>query len=205
MNNLNNKIATYTRVSTIEQNIQRQEQNIIGKLYRDKISGRTAFSSRPKGKELLDDVKSGKINHIIFHTIDRASRNIVDIQNTINELIKIKYQVEIKDLNIKLLDDRGNLNLISKMIIDLLSNLANIDLNNSKERQKEGIQIARAKGNIYKGRKQGATMSNENYMKRHKDVSNLLKDGLSINKVSKLTGKAFVTVKKVNERLLLAS
>lgn len=205
MTNQQMKIATYTRVSTLEQNTERQEQNLIGTLYRDKTSGRIPFSSRKKGKQLLNDVIGGRINHIIFHSIDRAGRNIVDIQNTINELIKLKCQVEIKDLNLKLLNENGELNLISKMIIDLLSNLANIDVNNSRERQKEGIELAKLSGNVYKGRKRGAIMTHKDYIKRHKDVINLLKAGLSISKISKLTGKAFVTVKSVEKRLSLTS
>ena len=47
-------------------------------------------------------------------------------------------------------------------------------------------------------------MSNQDYYRRHKDVISLLKDGLSLNKISKLTGKAFVTVKSVNQRYNLA-
>lgn len=193
MRNRENKIATYTRVSTVEQNIERQEQNLVGKLYRDKISGRTKFTSRPKGKELLNDVANGEINHIIFHTIDRAGRNILDIQNTLNELVRVKCQVEIKDLNIKLLDDDGELNLISKMIIDLLSNLANIDINNSKERQKEGITLAKVKG-IYKGGKIGRKMDIEKRLDKYPNVVILYKEGVSVRRCSKILSKPHQTI-----------
>ena len=44
-------------------------------------------------------------------------------------------------------------------------------------------------------------MSNKDYLMRHKDVVSLLKDGLSVNKVSKLTGKAYVTVRRVKEKI----
>jgi DNA invertase Pin-like site-specific DNA recombinase len=100
-----------------------------------------------------------------------------------------------------LLNDDGSMNVLAKMIIDLLSSVANLEIEAIKERQNQGIRIAKAKGNIYKGRKKGVVMTDENYFKRHKDVINLLKYGLSLNKVSKITGKAFVTVKSVNQRL----
>ena len=83
------------------------------------------------------------------------------------------------------------------MIIDLLSSVASLEIQAIKERQMQGIKIAKAKGNVYKGRKLGAVMKHEDYLKRHKDVTSLLKDGLSISKISKLTGKAYVTVKLV--------
>ena len=83
------------------------------------------------------------------------------------------------------------------MIIDLLGSIASIEIQAIKERQIQGINIAKAKKNIYKGRKVGAIMTNKDYLKRHKDIIGLLKDGLSVSKVSKLTGKAYVTVKRV--------
>ena len=64
----------------------------------------------------------------------------------------------------------------------------------------QGIKIAKIKG-VYKDRKQGAVMTDDNYFKRHNDIVELLKYGLSMNKVSKYTGKAFVTVQKVKNRL----
>ena len=103
-----------------------------------------------------------------------------------------------------LLNNDGSINSITKMIIDLLGSVASLEIEAIKERQNQGIKIAKAKGNVYKGRKIGAIMSDKDYMKRHKDVINLLKDGLSLNKISKLTGKAFVTVKSVNQRYHLA-
>jgi DNA invertase Pin-like site-specific DNA recombinase len=65
-----------------------------------------------------------------------------------------------------------------------------------KERQKQGIKITKAKG-TYKGRRNGAMMSQSNYLKKHIDIISLLKDELSVSKISKLTGKAFVTVRRV--------
>tara|TARA_R110000868_G_scaffold410687_1_gene699740 strand:- start:1264 stop:1413 length:150 start_codon:yes stop_codon:yes gene_type:complete len=44
-------------------------------------------------------------------------------------------------------------------------------------------------------------MADEDYLTRHKDIVELLNDGLSMNKVSKYTKKAFVTVKKVKLRM----
>jgi DNA invertase Pin-like site-specific DNA recombinase len=99
-----------------------------------------------------------------------------------------------------LLNEDGTLNAIAKMIIDLLGSVASLEIEAIKERQSQGIKIAKAKG-TYKGRQEGAVMSNENYMMRHKDVVSLLKDNLSMNKTSKLTGKSFVTVREVNRRM----
>lgn len=194
--------AKYIRVSTNEQNVQRQlVQSAEFKLYEDKISGLIPFNERPSGSRLIEDIKKGKINHITIHSIDRLGRNITSIQNQLNWFIANNVQVYLENIHMNLLNADGSLNSIAKMIIDLLSSVASLELESIKERQQQGIKIAKAKGNIYTGRKIGATMSDFDYFKRHKDIVSLLKDGLSLNKISKLTGKAFVTVKKVNDKI----
>lgn len=197
--------AKYIRVSSLEQNSERQiDQEKSIKLYEDKISGLIPFKERPAGKRLIKDIENGKINYVIIHSVDRLGRNVVEMQKQLNWFIKNKVQIFAENIRMELLNEDGTMNSIAKMIIDLLGSVAALEIEALKERQMQGIKIAKAKG-IYKGRKQGAVMSHKDYMKRHKDVVNLLKDGLSLNKISKLTGKAFVTVKSVKQKLELAS
>ena len=195
--------AKYIRVSTKEQNIDRQTQS-ESKLYIDQVSGLMPFCERPSAKRLINDIRAGKVNYVAVHSVDRLGRNVIDMQNQLNWFIENKIQLFFEDIQMNLINADGSMNVIAKMIIDLLGSVANLELEAIKERQNQGIKIAKAKGNIYKGRKKGAVMSNQDYYRRHKDVISLLKDGLSLNKISKLTGKAFVTVKSVNQRYNLA-
>lgn len=71
-----------------------------------------------------------------------------------------------EDIQINLINADGSLNVISKMIIDLLSSVANLQIESIKERQILGIRIAKAKG-TFKGRKVGAVVSDKAYLKRH--------------------------------------
>ncbi|WP_159021267.1 recombinase family protein [Formosa sp. L2A11] len=195
------KKAKYIRVSTVEQNVGRQlktDDNV--KLYEDKISGLIPFNERPAGKRLIKDIQDGKINYVIIHSVDRLGRNVVEMQKQLNWFIENGVQIFAENIRMELLNDDGSMNSIAKMIIDLLGSVAGLEIEAIKERQKQGINIAKAKG-VYKGRKVGATISDDKYFNRHKDVVELLKDGLSINKISKYTGKSFVTIKKVKTRL----
>lgn len=189
--------AKYIRVSTKEQKINRQITDDCS-LYIDKVSGLIPFNERASAKRLINDVKSGKINYVIVHSIDRFGRDIVDMQNQLNWFIENKIQIFCENIQMNLLNKDGSINLITKMIIDLLSSVSNMEIEAIKERQLQGIRIAKVKG-VYKGRKIGAVMSKENYLKRHKDIISLLKDGLSVSKTSRLTGKAYVTVRRVSE------
>lgn len=194
------KKAKYVRVSTLEQNTIRQLQtnsNVI--LYEDYVSGLIPFNERPAGKRLISDIESGKINYIIIQSVDRFGRNVLDMQRQLNWFIERNIQIYAENIQLNLLNDDRTMNGIAKMIIDLLGSVSGLEIEAIKERQKQGIAIAKAKGS-YKGRKIGATMTDKSYLQRHKDIISLLKDGLSINKISKLTGKAFITVKAVKQR-----
>lgn len=196
--------AKYIRVSTIEQNTDRQKQvHKEIELYEDKISGLIPFQKRPAGKRLIKDILNGKINHVTIESIDRLGRNIVEIQQQLNWFINHKIQLFVENIQLHLLNNDGSINMITKMIIDLLGSVASLEIQNSKYRQKQGIEIAKIQ-NKYKGRKIGAVISSEKYAKRHKDIIALLKDGFSYYKISKLTGKAFTTVKSVAKRFDLA-
>ena len=199
------KKAKYIRVSSIEQNSSRQLKTSLDvRLYEDKVSGLISFKDRPSGKRLMKDIEDGKINYVIIHSVDRLGRNVVEMQKQLNWFIEKGIQIYAENIRMELLNEDGSLNSIAKMIIDLLGSVAGLEIEAIKERQNQGIKIAKAKG-IYKGRKQGAVMNIDAYLKRHKDVTSLLKDGLSLNKISKLTGKAFVTVKAVKEKLELVA
>jgi len=192
--------AKYIRVSTKEQKIDRQNTNEHS-TYIDEVSGLIPFNQRTNAKRLINDVKKGKVNYLIVHSIDRLGRDIVDIQKQLNWFVENNVQVFCEDIQMNLLNEDGTVNLITKIIIDLLGSIANLEIQAIRERQSQGIKIAKAKG-IYKGRQVGSTMTTKNYLKRHKDVISLLKDGLSVSKVSKLTSKAYVTVKRVNDLLV---
>lgn len=192
--------AKYVRVSTKEQNIDRQTES-ESKLYIDEVSGLLPFRERPSAKRLIKDIRAGKVNYVTIHSVDRLGRNVIDMQNQLNWFIENRVQLFFENIQMNLINPDGTVNLISKMIIDLLSSVANLEIESIKERQNQGIKIAKAKG-TYKGRQVGAVMTDKAYLKRHRDVLSLLKDGLSISKTSKLTGKAFVTVRKVKMRCI---
>ena len=67
------------------------------------------------------------------------------------------------------------------MIVSVLANVAEMERENIKERQREGIAIAKAKG-IYHGRKQGTELTDEQLLEKYKSVVKELKLGESIRR-----------------------
>ena len=141
----------YMRVSTVEQNEERQRvklerYGIISKnIYMDKLSGKDF--NRPEYQKLRAKLQEGDV--LVVKSIDRLGRNYIDIQDEWRYLVKEK-NVDIVILDMPILDTRTNKDLIGTLISDivlqLLSYVAQTERENIRQRQAEGIAVAKAQG-----------------------------------------------------------
>lgn len=142
----------YARVSTITQNLDRQLDNLLklnirlSNIYSDKESGKDF--NRKNYKKLCRKLKFGDV--LFIKSIDRLGRNYNMILEEWRYLTKEKG-VAIVVLDMPLLDTRENeKNLIRKFIADVVLQILSFVAENEraamKQRQKEGIKIAKEKG-----------------------------------------------------------
>lgn len=149
--NIEKKVYGYIRVSTREQNEDRQlialreigvpEKNI----YLDKQSGKDF--NRPQYKKLLRKLKKDDLLYI--KSIDRLGRNYEEILEQWRVLTKEKG-VDIVVLDMPLLDTRRGKDLmgtfLSDIVLQVLSFVAENERTTIRQRQAEGIAAAKAKG-----------------------------------------------------------
>ena len=190
--------ATYVRVSTYEQNISRQLQDKEGEVYWDKVSGMTAFEDRESGAQLLEDAKEGKIEEVEVHSIDRLGRDAINVLQTIKEFTELGVNVKSKKEGLNTLLEDGSQNPVAKLLVSVLSTLAEIDYKNRKEAQREGIERAKAEGR-YMGRKKGSGLSDAELVDKHSDIVDELMRGESIRRTARLTEKSKSTVQRVKK------
>jgi len=192
----------YTRVSTVTQNNARQIEKIPKgmKVYSDEISGSVEFGKRYEGKKLLADIEAGKITEVNVHSIDRLGRNSLDILQTIQNLTAKGVNVVSTKEGLQTIID-GKENPLAKLMVGILSTLAEFELSRIKERQAEGIAAAKAKG-TYKsnGRTVGTIEAPEDFLNKPttKKILKFLKQGYSLRTVAKLSECSLGTVQKVN-------
>lgn len=146
-----NKYA-YIRVSSKDQNIERQIVAMkqaglsMEQMYIDKQSGKNF--KRKNYLKMIKKLKSGDEVYIKF--IDRLGRNYDEIIEQWRYLTKTK-DVDIIVLDFPLLDTRNQVNgltgkFIADLVLQILSYVAQIERENIKQRQAEGIKIAKEKG-----------------------------------------------------------
>ncbi len=194
--------ARYIRVSTANQNFERQLQteNPNEELYTDVCSGSIPFGDRKEGKRLLNAIESLKISHIAVHSIDRLGRNLLDILHTLEMMENHGVTVKVDNLGIESrVKDKQN--AAFKLIISVLANISEMERETMLERQREGIAVAKAKGK-YKGRIRGSKEPKKVFLSKYSNVQRRLKEGHSMRNTAKLCDVSLGTVQKV-KRLTL--
>lgn len=190
----------YSRVSTEEQNEERQLQDIKGFdcIFTDKCSGSIEFFERPKGSQIKELIETGKLTHLEIHSIDRLGRNTLDVLRIWQELTAKNIKVVCRNPNLTNFKSDGSQDEVSEMIISILSVMAKFERNMILQRQKEGILIAKAKG-LYRGRKVGTSEAREKFIKkdRNKKILQYLEKGYRYSEISKIIGCSYSTINKV--------
>ena len=136
----------YLRVSSADQNTGRQLVDVpLEKTFVDKLSGRDL--ERPQLQLCLDFVREGDTLHV--HSIDRLARNLSDLLSLIRMLTAKKVKVVFHKENLTFTGDDSP---AQKLYLQLLGAMAEFERALIKERQREGIALAKQRG-VYKGRK----------------------------------------------------
>lgn len=144
-------IFAYIRVSSFEQNEARQIEGIKGagiktdRTYMDKLSGKD--TERPQLQALLANLR--KDDTLVCWSIDRLARNVADMLKMVKELTERGITIRFIKENLTF---NGDDSPMSKLQLTMMGAFAEFERDLIKERQLEGIAIAKAKG-VYKGRK----------------------------------------------------
>jgi DNA invertase Pin-like site-specific DNA recombinase len=136
----------YRRVSSIEQNLDRQELAGCEKVFEEKASAARG-SARPALEQLLEFAREG--DEVVVHSIDRLARDLVDLQ-TLLETLNGKG-VSVAFLSEGLTFSASQDDPFSKLQLQLLGAFSQFERAIIRKRQAEGIAKAKAKG-VYRGR-----------------------------------------------------
>lgn len=140
----------YIRVSTEEQNTERQLDGVsLDRVFTDKASGGTAH--RPALEELLAYIREG--DTLIVHSMDRLARNLDDLRRIVGDLTSRGVRIEFVKEGLAFTGDDSPM---ATLLLSVMGAFAEFERALIRERQREGIAIAKQKG-VYKGRKRSLT------------------------------------------------
>ena len=138
--------VAYIRVSTVEQNEDRQLENLkqyqIDRIFSEKVSAKD--TKRPQLQEMLRYVREG--DTVYINDFSRLARSTMDLLSIVEQLQSINFQLVSLKENIDTSTPTG------KLMLQMIAAINEFERANLLERQREGIKCAKERG-AYKGRK----------------------------------------------------
>ena len=201
----------YSRVSSESQDNERQIINLkqvaqqkgwnVRRTFQEKISGTIKSGSRNEFKALLDYIEKTPVQVVMVSEVSRVARKVIDVLTFVELLHEKGIALYIQQFNMLTLEN-GKENPVAKMLLQMLSIGAEMENNQRKIRQYEGIQIAKAK-QVYNGRINGAKANPSALIKKYQNICDLIdKSELSLRRIAGITGHSINTVRKIKELIV---
>jgi len=193
----------YVRVSSLDQNMDRQKVNESEYNYviEDRCSGAIPFFDRQGGKEIVKLINKKAIHSLTVISIDRMGRNLKDILQTIEFFTAKRIPIHFISQGLTTLDSQGNENTVCTLMIGILASVAQMERSQIRERQLEGIKIAKMKGDVFMGRKPGTKEDTLSFLNKPKNKQALdyIKKGYPLSEISKIIGIHANTLTKIKK------
>ena len=203
------KVVLYARVSTSAQDYTRQitelrnyawKQNYkIVKEFSEKISGGKKIEERAAIKELLDFVKSNKVEKVLVYECSRLSRRQLDFLSIIEQLTEARVSLYILQNGLETLLPDGRPNPIANLCFGIIAEFNNLEKHLIRARMASGYEHHRALGGRV-GRKEGYRKSEEDYRTHYDREIALLSKGNTLADVRAITGTSINTLRKLKEK-----
>ena len=177
----------YIRVSTLEQNTDRQLVDTgiqFDEVFTDKCSG--SSTKRNALAELIRYARKGDTVHV--HSIDRLARDLRDLQGLVKGWLNKGIGIQFHKEGLHFTSDTTN--PMNDLLLNMLGAVAQFELATIKERQAEGIAKAKAKGK-YTGRKVNTEL--------HQKIKDSIENGISIRRTAFACGCSISTVQTVKK------
>ena len=206
------KVVIYARVSTSAQDYTRQitelrkyakKQNYeIVKEFSEKISGGKKIEERAAIKELLDFVKSNKVEKVLVYEASRLSRRQLDFLSIIETLTELGVSLYILQNGLETLLPNRTVNPIASLVLGIMSQFNTLEKNLIRARMASGYEHHRASGGRV-GRKEGYRKSEEDYRTHYDREITLLQKGNTLADVRAITGTSINTLRKLKDKYCL--
>lgn len=202
------RVVIYARVSTNSQDYDRQisdlrdyakrmDYNVV-KEFSEKISGAKKVAEREQLSELLNYVEAHHIDKVLIYECSRLSRRIVDFLQVIEQLTEKGISLYILQNGLETLQTDGKPNPIAQLVLSIIAQFNSMERGLIRSRMESGYNHYRATGGKV-GRKTGYRKSQDDMLEEYAEEIRLLKKGISLRNVSKITNTSVNTLRKVRD------
>lgn len=200
------KVIIYARVSTTVQDYTRQLDELreyankmdyeVVKEFQEKISGAKSVAERNAMNSLLEYIHNNKVDKILIYECSRLSRRAIDFLQLIEIFNQHKISLYIHANGLETLLPNGNINPIANLVLGILAQFNSMERSLIRARMESGYNHYRSCGGAV-GRKKGYRKSVEQMKEQYVEEIKLLKKGISLNNITKITGTSKNTLLKL--------
>ena len=208
------KVVLLLSVSTNSQDYEYQRSTLtdlcnrngweIVRTFENKVSGAKKNEEREEIVDLLDYVKNNDVDLVATTEISRVSRSTLEALKIIETLNENKVNLYLANYGIETLLPNGTVNPIARLILTICSEISAYERNLIRYRMKEGYD------NYLKRRKEdpalrlgrmGYKKDEQSYKEEYQQELSLLRKGISLRNVQKITGTSIGTLQKIKKYL----
>lgn len=202
------RVVIFARVSTNGQDYERQVNEltalaqhnnwIVSATFCEKISGAKKNTERKELSKMIDYVNANHIDMVVVTELSRLGRDTLQVLEVIENFNKLGISLYIQNYHIETLTEDGKINSMSQFLITILAEVARMERKTIRERVESGYNNFRANGGKV-GRKEGYRKSEDEMKEQYAEEIRLLKKGISLRNISKITGKSVNTIRKCKQ------
>ena len=202
------KVCILARVSTQIQDYDRQINELttyaqsnkmeVVKVFANKISGNTKNEDRTEIVDLIDFVKTERIDKVLVLEISRLGRNTLQALKVIELLNQNNICLYVKNYNIETLNKDGKINPMAQLLLTILLEISSMERTTTRQRMESGYNNFRALGGKI-GRKEGYRKSTNDMKAEYVEEIKLLRKGYSLRNIQKITNTSINTLRKLGD------
>lgn len=206
------KVVLLLRVSTCSQDYEYQRSMLtdicnkkgweIVNTFENKVSGAKKNEERTEIVELIDFVKNNKIDMVVATEVSRLGRNTLEALKIVSFLNENKVNLFFANYGTETLLSDGTVNPVAQLFLTICLEVSSYERNIIRGRMKAGYEdyLKRRKENpnLRLGR-QGYEKDEKSYREDYKEELTLLRKGISLRNIQKLTGTSIGTLQKIKK------
>ena len=199
------RICIFARVSTSIQEYDRQVNELtalaqrnrwsVEAVFCEKVSGAKKNVDRKELSRMVDYVQAHNINKVAVTELSRLGRDTLQVLEVIEQFNKLGISLYIQNYGIETLTENGEVNPMSQFLVTILAEVARMERKQIRERVESGYKNYRANGGKV-GRKEGYRKSEADLREQYAEEIRLLRKGISLRNISKITGTSVNTIRK---------
>ena len=199
------KVVIFARVSTIGQDYERQvnelttlsQRNnwVVAAVFCEKVSGAKKNTERKELSRMMNYLHENNISMVLVTELSRLGRDTLQILEVIEQFNNSGISLYIQNYHVETLREDGSINPMSQFLITILAEIARMERKTIRERVESGYKNYRANGGKV-GRKTGYRKSDVDMKEQYGEEIRLLRKGISLRNISKITGTSINTIRK---------